>query len=140
MGLIFFIVKYFGESSDIIKSIFYSFIVFAAIYIGVGSIMLLSFFLIAHNKRRELSEMIKQEKEKKMQEEEQRRVNEHRRAGEDLEARGTNNQELKEELKRQESARANNASKAKAQQSKEANGQMAGNSLNDMLFEDEMNQ
>jgi flagellar biosynthesis/type III secretory pathway M-ring protein FliF/YscJ len=139
IGLIFFVVKYFGQSADLIKSIFYSFIVFASVYIGVGIIMLLSFFLIAHNKKRELREMIKVEKERKMQEEEQRRADEHKRAEEAARLEEQLNQELKEELRRQESAKANNAARARNQQSADVNNQMPGNALNDMLFEDEMN-
>lgn len=97
---LYFIVKFFSDSLELTaesfsKTIFSAFLLFSAIYLGVGAVIVAITYIIAENKKRELEE-------KKRLEEEQARLEEEQR----LEKLSKIEQELKEaELRRQEELR-----------------------------------
>jgi hypothetical protein len=102
IGLVFFIFKFFGQSEAIGTSLLIAFIVFAAVYIGVGGIMMLVLFFVSANKKEKLREMIRQEKE-------QKKLLEQKRAEEEARLESQFNNGLAEEMRRrQESSRAAN--------------------------------
>ncbi len=67
-ALIMFVIMYYGFQSDIITSIYYSFLVFAATYLGIGIIIIISMIYIAEQKRKEMEEKRKEIEERRKQE------------------------------------------------------------------------
>lgn len=67
-ALIMFVVMYYGYQSDIITSIYYSFLIFAATYLGIGLIIVIAMIYISGQKRKEMEEKRKEIEERRKQE------------------------------------------------------------------------
>jgi hypothetical protein len=65
-GLLFFIIVYYGYQELLIKAIFEAFLVYSAIYLGVGAIIVVISYMISENKKHE------HEEQQKLLEEEQK--------------------------------------------------------------------
>lgn len=69
IALLFFLISYFGWEVNLINSIFYSFLIFASLYLLFGIVMVTIFFSISEIKKRELEEQKRIEMEQKLEEE-----------------------------------------------------------------------
>lgn len=67
-ALIMFVVMYYGYQSDVITSIYFSFLIFAATYLGIGLIIVIAMIYISGQKRREMEEKRKEIEERRKQE------------------------------------------------------------------------
>jgi uncharacterized membrane protein YcjF (UPF0283 family) len=66
---VFFIVEYFGRGKELYKAMFNSFLLFTAVYLGVGVLMITIFYVMAESKKREKEEQKHLEEENKAKDE-----------------------------------------------------------------------
>lgn len=64
-----FIIQYFGAEIELSKAIFYSFLLFTLLYLGIGLVIVAIFFVLSDNKKQELIEQKRIEEELKIAEE-----------------------------------------------------------------------
>lgn len=74
LSVLFFVVQFFGIEIELYRSVFNAFMMFVALYLGFGLILVAIFFVIAEDKKKELEQIIKENEEKARQEEEQKQA------------------------------------------------------------------
>lgn len=65
VGIITFMIMFFGNSGDFIDSVYYGFLMFSVLYVGGGLLLLVILFIKSEHKKKEIEEKKKIEEEEK---------------------------------------------------------------------------
>ena len=127
-AVITFIILYVNSEFDLLPSAFNSFLVFATLYIGIGIIMIAVFFTISEIKKKELSD--------KLKEEENRRMEEQRQKAEELAK--LEGKRRKDEIQRVEEIKRFREQQQRAEFKQPPTGKMIQQQVDEIMIEKEM--
>jgi Flp pilus assembly protein TadB len=74
LSVLFFVVQFFGIEIELYRSVFNAFMMFVALYLGFGLVMVAIFFVVAEDKTKKYEAIIKENEEKAKLEEEQKQA------------------------------------------------------------------